>query len=289
MELGLVVGRLRSVEHRIFQIAIRFLPDLHLYEDYRAVADVLWSIARKASFLCLAAGRLAKTAALITKVASALKNKNKSKNKNKNTSESKNKSTFVAPAVPVTPVEPHAPETFSFFPHVPPEVQDMIWTAAAQPPPCTHYFSNFECTRGGGREPATQFMDDRGLWEACKGSRRVIKRAYEKTSADLTRVDASCQEDKRAIEMQRRRLGRYNKSGERFKRQLHEPNREMKVAFQCVGQLLDSFLSNSKHPSLATLTKEAFGMGPGWKLGDEEVPVEMLEGVCADLKGEQLS
>ena len=82
---------------------------------------------------------------------------------------------------------------------------------------------------------------------------------------------------------------RCSADGNRFRRQLHELNRDMKIAFQCVKQLLDSFLSNPKHPSLATVTRKAFGMGPGWELGDEEVPAETLEGICADLKGEHLS
>ena len=127
IDLDLIAERLRRVEDRIFQIARQFLYDLQIFDDHLAVAYVLWPIVRKASDLCLAARRLAKTAALITKVDSALKNKKK---KRKTTIAS---ITHAVPAVPAAPVAPHTPETFSFVPHLPPELQDMIWTAAAQP------------------------------------------------------------------------------------------------------------------------------------------------------------
>lgn len=254
----LVGSRLFKVGEKLEKLYIKsngYHPT-HLYSNTWTLTNVMWKLYYDAYRVAHYAYQLSKAACLISKVAS------------------KN-----------APILPPAPKTLHKFPCLPAELRLMVWEAAAQPPPCAHYFAKFKLALGG-REPAAHFMDDRGLWRACRESRHVVQRVYQKRSAHFANGD--CPFDRDSSEMQYRRIARYNKKGVLFKKKIRQLNEELNIGLHRMEHWLGSVVSD-KGPFSTETIKEIFAMEPGGKLGEEEVPFMEVETVCVELKDEYLS
>lgn len=185
-----------------------------------------------------------------------------------------------------TPASTPAAKTFHYFPYLSPELQVMIWTAAARPPPCAHYFATFELVLGG-REPWLRYVDDAGLWTACRESRRTINRVYEKASPHAKAVGCVTASNK-ADEMQCGRLAKFNKDVGRFNKSIHKLRKDLRRGFRRMENMLRDIMADPEHRSTKVI-KELLGVEPGWKLGEKEVPVEAVNDLCTKLEWGHLS
>ncbi|OAA60343.1 hypothetical protein SPI_05467 [Niveomyces insectorum RCEF 264] len=178
---------------------------------------------------------------------------------------------------------------FRCFPSLPPEVQLMIWAAAAQPPPCAHYFATFDLALAlDGREPAAYFKADRGLWRACRASREVVMRAYEKRQAYFCTTASDCLTRSKPEEAQHRRLARLNKGMRHFRKQVHG------LHAGNLSALAQALHINSTWPSPLQGRKvrkvQASGVcGPGpvhFREPDcvQAAPLAALDKICADVE-----
>lgn len=124
-------------------------------------------------------------------------------------------------------------QTFHGFQHLPTELRLMIWEAAAQPPPCIHYFANYNMTSSGGY-PAAYIMEHGGLWAACRESRMVINRVSTEAYARVNKDGCSA---KGKFERHYRRIGKFSRNARRLRELIFNFNMFFKVNMDDVGPL----------------------------------------------------
>lgn len=225
---------------------------MYIYTHVQDTRRVLQKLSKSARSLSLAAATLSKDPLLISKVASRAKG---------------------------GPVPTPAEKTFHGFSRLSAELRTMIWTAAVQPAPCAHYFATFN-PRLAGREPGIHLMNDGGLWTACWESREIIQRAYQKASTSL--VTADCSSYSGSCEMKFWRLGRFNKSGNRFKRKVQQLSRELELGVSDMGEALRRGPVLEQSP-FTNAIKGFFGVEPGWTPHEHEIPLAAVKKLSADL------
>lgn len=104
---------------------------------------------------------------------------------------------------------PAEQQSFHHFQYLPAEIRLLIWEAAARPPPCAHFFATYKIPKcGTRRHPAAHLMDDGGLWNACKESRKVIHRAYCKQRTRI--AETGCRAASKSLELHYKRISKYN-------------------------------------------------------------------------------
>ncbi|CAK7566457.1 MAG: hypothetical protein SEPTF4163_004403 [Sporothrix epigloea] len=132
---------------------------------------------------------------------------------------------------------------FEHFPQLPMELRCMIFAAAAQPPACPHYFSSFDPALGG-REPSAEFMEDQGLWTACKESRWSVQNKYRKASARWAKGDQlTCQYSAQDSVKLHRQLGFLNEGVVWLFRQSGILQREHQLRCHQLADKLHKFLT----------------------------------------------
>ncbi|OAA56588.1 hypothetical protein SPI_07595 [Niveomyces insectorum RCEF 264] len=182
-----------------------------------------------------------------------------------------------------TPAPAGKQDTFPAFTRLPTELRLLVWTAAAQPPLCGHYFDR-SAVPPGDQEPAACFMPDRGLWTACWESRNVVQRAYEEQRTFFG-TDTPCLTVRVKDERHYVRLGWLNLRGERFKMRLHGLNEQLRVTIRKMEKSLRKL-----KPGAVLSAETIEGLcrtKSGQRIGNDEI--RAFERICNQMKHENLT
>ncbi|CAK7270179.1 hypothetical protein SEPCBS57363_003971 [Sporothrix epigloea] len=168
------------------------------------------------------------------------------------------------------------PTTFELFPLLPTELRLMIFTAAAQPPSCPHYFETFD-PKLGGREPSAEFMVDHGLWTACKESRQSVQTQYRKAAARVTSdYHSACHFQTQEGVRLHLQLGYLNPGVvELFRRSSTIPWQD-KFACQVLSHELHVLLIDQPHMTAEMVEAASQEYAPHWAEDDDRPSPEMM-------------
>ena len=182
------------------------------------------------------------------------------------------------------------PSVFHLFPCLPTELRRMIWTEAAQPPPCAHFFAKFSLAMGG-YEPGAVFMEDRGLWIACKESREAVHFIYKKRRAYVAAAGCFLDEEQKtkwpgkySNEMHWRRIARFNFKIRALKWSVHRLHKMITTSCHNIENWLADKILKVHGPVIEKVTRRQFGAGPGQKLGETVLPLEAMEKLRRQLR-----
>lgn len=135
--------------------------------------------------------------------------------------------------------------TFHRLLDLPPELRLLVWEAAAQPPDCRHVVAILD----EARKPTKKYPmpekhydlagllyagEDAGMWTACRESRMVVARVHDENRRRLAQMPTKPRPPKGvqevgccsypvntvSLEMQGRRVGRFNRAGIKLQRQV---------------------------------------------------------------------
>ncbi|OAA62017.1 hypothetical protein SPI_04876 [Niveomyces insectorum RCEF 264] len=181
------------------------------------------------------------------------------------------------------------PTTFHRFLDLPSELRRMVWMAAAQPPPCAVYLIEFEPALAG-REPAILYMDDGGLWTACSASHQVVQRAYlEQHAYWKSRRVTHWFSDQHPPGMQCCRLGEFNKRGYQFKERVRAFTGLLDMAFDAMEHALRTIAADRrKDVAVSGAANDVFWMEPDWKPSEDDMPMQAVGRLCAELRRKNL-
>ncbi|EPE05943.1 hypothetical protein F503_02772 [Ophiostoma piceae UAMH 11346] len=182
--------------------------------------------------------------------------------------------------------EPPSQRTFRLFPLLPPELRIKIWEAAAEPPPCAHYFSHYDQDHVT-HEPGAGFMKDTALWFTCRESRYQMFLLYRRAKRDYGRLADGhdvCDEDSCQLW---RMVGQLNHDSTNFRDQMHTLTSRAEYAFGFLRTWVNTIKREGSTGRIKTLM-DILSRGEGWRVGETEIPLQALHSMCANLSDEGL-